>query len=180
MARYHDQDHLPSHRATPVRANKEIRQTIDSFLQSKHAKVDGLDAKSVDDLTRRFVQTSFENLGRAPWNLSGKELETLLTETLPLRFAGDEPFLNQAPKVFSALFDQIDEIRHIEHREDIDKTLARHSETFAQTVKDVPDERRIPWFEKIETIVSNEPKLRRNDPCPCGSGKKVKACCGTK
>lgn len=25
----------------------------------------------------------------------------------------------------------------------------------------------------------NEQKIRRNDPCPCGSGKKAKKCCGT-
>jgi uncharacterized protein YecA (UPF0149 family) len=24
-----------------------------------------------------------------------------------------------------------------------------------------------------------EPKIGRNDPCPCGSGKKFKKCCGT-
>ncbi|MBR6014599.1 MAG: SEC-C domain-containing protein, partial [Firmicutes bacterium] len=23
-----------------------------------------------------------------------------------------------------------------------------------------------------------EPKIGRNDPCPCGSGKKYKKCCG--
>ena len=27
-------------------------------------------------------------------------------------------------------------------------------------------------------IVNNEPKVGRNDPCPCGSGKKYKNCCG--
>ncbi|MGC2082083.1 MAG: SEC-C metal-binding domain-containing protein, partial [Bradyrhizobium sp.] len=25
---------------------------------------------------------------------------------------------------------------------------------------------------------SNAPKVGRNDPCPCGSGKKYKKCCG--
>jgi Predicted metal-binding protein related to the C-terminal domain of SecA len=25
-----------------------------------------------------------------------------------------------------------------------------------------------------------EPKVGRNDPCPCGSGKKYKKCCGAK
>ena len=29
-----------------------------------------------------------------------------------------------------------------------------------------------------KTIVNNEPKVGRNDPCPCGSGKKYKQCCG--
>ena len=27
-------------------------------------------------------------------------------------------------------------------------------------------------------IVNNKPKVGRNDPCPCGSGKKYKNCCG--
>lgn len=27
-------------------------------------------------------------------------------------------------------------------------------------------------------IVLEEPKTGRNDPCPCGSGKKFKKCCG--
>ena len=29
-----------------------------------------------------------------------------------------------------------------------------------------------------KTVVNNEPKVGRNDPCPCGSGKKYKNCCG--
>ena len=29
-----------------------------------------------------------------------------------------------------------------------------------------------------KTVVNNEPKVNRNEPCPCGSGKKYKQCCG--
>jgi uncharacterized protein YchJ len=29
-----------------------------------------------------------------------------------------------------------------------------------------------------ETFVRAEPKIGRNEPCPCGSGKKYKKCCG--
>lgn len=32
-------------------------------------------------------------------------------------------------------------------------------------------------FAKRETIVQDSPKTGRNDPCPCGSGKKYKKCC---
>jgi preprotein translocase subunit SecA len=28
-------------------------------------------------------------------------------------------------------------------------------------------------------VIVNETKVGRNDPCPCGSGKKYKKCCGT-
>ena len=31
---------------------------------------------------------------------------------------------------------------------------------------------------KQKTIVRTQPKVGRNDPCPCGSGKKYKNCCG--
>ena len=31
---------------------------------------------------------------------------------------------------------------------------------------------------KVETVVHEGPKVGRNDPCPCGSGKKYKKCCG--
>ena len=33
-------------------------------------------------------------------------------------------------------------------------------------------------FRKQETIKRISPKISRNDPCPCGSGKKYKFCCG--
>lgn len=32
--------------------------------------------------------------------------------------------------------------------------------------------------EKAKPIVNDGPKVGRNDPCPCGSGKKYKQCCG--
>jgi uncharacterized protein len=32
--------------------------------------------------------------------------------------------------------------------------------------------------EAVKQIVREAPKVGRNDPCPCGSGKKYKKCCG--
>jgi len=32
--------------------------------------------------------------------------------------------------------------------------------------------------EKVSHTVVKAPKIGRNDPCPCGSGKKYKKCCG--
>ena len=32
--------------------------------------------------------------------------------------------------------------------------------------------------QKVETKRRDAPKIGRNDPCPCGSGKKYKKCCG--
>jgi preprotein translocase subunit SecA len=30
----------------------------------------------------------------------------------------------------------------------------------------------------VAQVVRDEPKVGRNDPCPCESGKKYKQCCG--
>jgi len=32
--------------------------------------------------------------------------------------------------------------------------------------------------QKVKTIIRDVPKVGRNDPCPCGSGRKYKKCCG--
>ncbi|WP_396334004.1 SEC-C metal-binding domain-containing protein [Burkholderia anthina] len=32
--------------------------------------------------------------------------------------------------------------------------------------------------ERLVAPAKAEPKVGRNDPCPCGSGKKHKKCCG--
>ena len=34
-----------------------------------------------------------------------------------------------------------------------------------------------PSYESVATIVRSEDKIGRNEPCPCGSGKKYKKCC---
>ncbi|MFV0361660.1 MAG: SEC-C metal-binding domain-containing protein, partial [Suipraeoptans sp.] len=32
--------------------------------------------------------------------------------------------------------------------------------------------------QKLSTTIIKDKKIGRNDPCPCGSGKKYKKCCG--
>ena len=31
---------------------------------------------------------------------------------------------------------------------------------------------------RTKTVTRDQPKIGRNEPCPCGSGKKYKKCCG--
>ena len=32
--------------------------------------------------------------------------------------------------------------------------------------------------QEVGQVIRGGPKIGRNDPCPCGSGKKFKKCCG--
>ncbi|MEA2013019.1 MAG: preprotein translocase subunit SecA [Verrucomicrobiota bacterium] len=45
----------------------------------------------------------------------------------------------------------------------------------AQTESEQPEQ---PQQKKIKPVKRQQPKIGRNDPCPCGSGKKFKKCCG--
>jgi preprotein translocase subunit SecA len=44
--------------------------------------------------------------------------------------------------------------------------------------QDLAEEEGAGEMQKVQTIVREMPKVGRNDPCPCGSGKKFKKCCG--
>jgi len=44
--------------------------------------------------------------------------------------------------------------------------------------RDMADQQAAAAPRKVETIVRDKPRVGRNDPCPCGSGKKYKKCCG--
>lgn len=50
-----------------------------------------------------------------------------------------------------------------------------------RTLDFVPDPRNVVDRNRTtKPVVREEPKIGRNDPCPCGSGKKYKKCCGNK
>lgn len=47
-------------------------------------------------------------------------------------------------------------------------------------IYDKDEQKRLILDQKKAHTVINENKIGRNDPCPCGSGKKYKHCCGKK
>lgn len=59
---------------------------------------------------------------------------------------------------------------------------ARHpiSERARKEIETIEEKQKSPldlWGEDSSPYVREEPKIGRNDPCPCGSGKKYKKCC---
>ena len=56
----------------------------------------------------------------------------------------------------------------------------RHDEMggYERFARDSADQQAAAEPQKIAQIVRNIPRVGRNDPCPCGSGKKFKKCCG--
>ena len=65
------------------------------------------------------------------------------------------------------------------HAENIDELIQKISQRIhlsnGATETETPKK---PEIELPKPIKRNLPKVGRNDPCPCGSGKKFKKCCG--
>lgn len=58
-----------------------------------------------------------------------------------------------------------------------DKERVRLAAELPHTLQDIAAFWRV-WCNKPKTVRRDEPKIGRNDPCRCGSGKKYKNCCG--
>jgi len=80
------------------------------------------------------------------------------------------------------------ERRQAERRAELDEMgrryqalKARGIDPFAKSAeKPRPPSRAQPLPEAVESVRRDRPKVGRNDPCPCGSGKKFKKCCARK
>ncbi len=69
----------------------------------------------------------------------------------------------------------INRVQNLERKQTVKITKQGLQEATDAIRRDMPKESK----EVTHTpIVNNEPKVGRNDPCPCGSGKKYKNCCG--
>jgi|GEM_PF-1745995 uncharacterized protein YecA (UPF0149 family) len=55
---------------------------------------------------------------------------------------------------------------NLQNEKEVERWMQKNQDLFAKP------------SQKIETYRREKPKVGRNDPCPCGSGKKYKKCCG--
>jgi preprotein translocase subunit SecA len=59
-----------------------------------------------------------------------------------------------------------------------EKRFEQQREKKANIKAGLPGEDEQPLPPPVEPIRAEKKEIGRNDPCPCGSGKKYKKCCG--
>src|SRR5690606_38044880 len=110
-----------------------------------------------------------------PFDIFGHKLRVEITHDL-FRFAlvpPDEPALEQ-------LLSRLQLERNRSFMADLGERLSQMpaqalSPSMQQASAPPPEQQRAPEKPQPITVL---PKVGRNDPCPCGSGKKFKKCCG--
>ncbi len=109
-----------------------------------------------------------------------------------------QEYKREAFELFSLLLDMIktdvtrvlmtvqirsaDELRAAEEREALSNVQYQHAEAVADITAEPAEDEAFPETEadgdKVQPFVRGGQKVGRNDPCPCGSGKKYKQCHG--
>lgn len=115
---------------------------------------DYLEFKNVSDATK-YLPAIIDFQNAVPyWRLRGNSSEEIgQRDMAQMRQSGQMPHISIGPNMRAMGIDSFEQIQE----------MARRGESF-------------PPFPG-QTYTTN-PKVGRNDPCPCGSGKKFKHCCG--
>ncbi len=171
-----------------------VEYLVDRIRTSYEMKTAGQPAEAVKGLERHIMLASIDRL----WQEHLYNMDAL-REGVHLRaYAQKDPlveFKNEAYEIFIGLMDAI--------KNDILSNLFRnttHSDAIGAFMGSMPQEILMQSLRQARQRVAAEnaaqtadgeatqtlrlpqkrdlPKVGRNDPCPCGSGKKFKACCG--
>lgn len=81
--------------------------------------------------------------------------------------------------VFSIKHDVVKMLMNLRKQEEVKREeAAKITGAALQTLQSLDNDQRQVKSEINRTVVNQGPQVGRNEPCPCGSGKKYKQCCG--
>ena len=132
----------------------------------------------LEDLRRAallLIESALDDLGAEPRLLDGEQVRSLLLECVARKLGASDPLAPAIPRVARAFFSWLSETELVPNAFEIEMTLADIDEPFLEAARAVRPEERIAGATK--TLENRGRKLGRNEPCPCGSGRKFKQCC---
>lgn len=160
----------------------ESRVLLDAaaFMDSVAAlRVDSACTDDIRTIAQRFLTVCYDELGKAPRQLHGDELQHALTALLPRHFGKKDPLAQAVPDVLAAYIEHLADTGILSHQFELSQAVANGSDAFLAAVQSgAAHAAGVASTSKAKPFVHRAQKTGRNDPCPCGSGKKLKKCCG--
>jgi hypothetical protein len=155
---------------------QEIRLACAAFLDSPLSAA--LSTRRGDQRTvlERFLACAYDEVGKAPRLLEGEDLEAILGTHLPAHFGKRDRLAAAVEAVLAAWMAFLGEREVVPHAFEQAQALSEHAQDFRTAVAVGELAGRAPG-PKRAPFVHRAGKTGRNDPCPCGSGKKFKQCC---
>jgi hypothetical protein len=146
-----------------------------AFLDGPHAGRSGLTREQERAALEHFLAAAYDDLGQAPHLLDGQQFHELLGHVLPGRFGRRDPAIPRVPALLGHYLDHLEETATVSEPFELRQALEATADEFVHAAQSGQAH---VHAAPTEPIVNRAPKLGRNDPCWCGSGKKFKKCHG--
>lgn len=161
-------------------AQREIRLETAAFLDSSQAKAiaaeQGVGREDLRKITDRFLACAYEEVGVAPHLLDGQAMHGIVGHLLPARFERKDPLAVHVVPALRAYLAFLEENAVVSNAFEQKRALEETAGEFEEAVR-TGSSTHHPPVTKVKPFVHHASKVGRNDPCPCGSGKKFKQCC---
>ncbi len=151
---------------------QEIKSEVLALLESLYEeKMKDFDTEQRIELEKLIYLQTLDNL----WRDHLYEMDTLKTGVGLRGYNQKDPlteYKQESYRLFTELIKKIklESIKFI-HRVEFNYEEPEHQEESKEIVEEKPKA-------ESRSIAAGEKKPKRNEPCPCGSGKKYKNCCG--
>lgn len=158
-----------------VRLANTLSREFSSSTKAKSTKTKSF----IEYLTKAFLDYIFFYQHKEISELNEDHIPHFLLEFAPQKLEISKESSKEVPDILKHLIDFLDTEGYIKNSEKIKKAIAENAKNFHKLLStQKPVAKSSPGIAKDKTTVSEETKIGRNDPCPCGSGKKYKKCCG--
>lgn len=168
--------------APEYESKEQAQEVMDLMMKFYNAIASSLSNSEDFDLFLYGLEDNPDELDYAAW-CEGYVYGSQIGNTNWFDAAGEyAPDLGEKMEVFFLLSGMLkeDALKHKEpwlSKKEEELALARAEEDFPSTISAIYrfwQSHRTPQ----KPVTRESPKVGRNDPCPCGSGKKFKQCCG--
>jgi hypothetical protein len=161
---------------------KEIALDVAAFLDSEQARalLDGgaPRAEAARRVVEAFLSVCYDELGKHPRLLDGQDMHGALGHLLPAHFGRRDPAAEHAPEILRAYLEHLEASQTVPEAFELRSSFEATIGEFQETVRTGENAHGHHHAARVDPFVHGAPKLGRNDPCSCGSGKKYKKCHG--
>ncbi|MCK9331480.1 MAG: SEC-C domain-containing protein, partial [Candidatus Cloacimonetes bacterium] len=168
---------------TPMDLEKKISSSFEDNLKSKQTM---LGEEVFNGLSRQIYLFEIDKR----WQDHLDQLTELMDSVRLRSYAQKNPLVEYKLEGFDIFDEMLENIRksvltrmlivRIKARETAEQPKQENLVANHGGMNQLEGRDRVPAIEsrQAQTVVRTKPKIGRNDPCPCGSGKKYKNCCG--
>jgi hypothetical protein len=158
-------------------SSRETLLDTAAFLDSEQARaLAELPRADVKKIVERFLTCAYDELGVAPKLLDGEGMHSLVGHLLPAHFERKDPLGPAVIGVLRAYLDFLERNAVVIHVFEMRQALESTADEFEEVVRTGSSTHHAHHGAE-KPFVHHASKTGRNDPCPCGSGRKFKQCC---